>query len=104
MSNDYLDQVNNALKSQILSSFDFAFKIDWENPHHKKINKYLTSLTMYFGVKMTSHISTAGSYNAYRFNERTNIDQKVDKFRNLFKNESPTFSEEFCNGCYIFTF
>lgn len=95
---------DNQLKSQILRSFDFAFKIDWENPHHKRIHTYLTSLTMYFGVKMNGHIASAGSFLAYRFNERNKIEEKVDKFRLLFKNESETFSEEYCDGCYIFTF
>lgn len=95
---------NAQLKINILRNFDFAFKIDWENPHHRRIHTYLTSLTMYFGVKMNGHISDAGSYLAYRFNERDNLNSSIDKFRKLFRNESiDTFTEEYCNGCYIFT-
>lgn len=94
---------NTQLRINILRNFDFAFKIDWENPHHRQIHIYLTSLTMYFGVKMNGHISDTGSYLAYRFNERDNLTSSIDKFRKLFKNECPaTFTEEYCDGCYIF--
>ena len=93
------------LKEDILGNFDFAFKVNWEDPIHRRIHIYLTSLTMYFGVKMNGHISTAGSYLAYRFNERDKLDLSIDKFRKLFKNQNvATFNEEYCNGCYIFTF
>jgi len=96
---------NAQLKINILRNFDFAFKIDWENPDHRRVHTYLTSLTMYFGVKMNGHISTAGSYLAYRFNERDNLERSIDKFRKLFRGENiETFKEEYCDGCYIFTF
>lgn len=91
------------IKREILKNFDFAFNIDWKNPHHKQIHTYLTSLTMYFGIKMNGHVADQGSFLAYRFNERTDLLDNINKFRMLFKNESPnTFSEEACNGCCVF--
>ena len=92
------------LKNSILGNYDFAFRIDWENSHHRKVHNYLASLTMYLGVRMNGHISTAGSYLAYRFNDRHQVPSDVEKFRKLFKNESPTFTEENCGGCCVFTF
>ena len=92
------------IKKSILRNFDFAFKVDWDNPHHKQIHRHLTALTMYFGIKFNGHISYEGSFLAYRFNDRKNVDKHVHKFRTLFKNESLlTFKEEECDGCYIFT-
>lgn len=96
---------NQQLKIDILKNFDFAFKINWESEHHRRIHTYLVSLTMYFGVKMNGHIAETGSFLAYRFNERDNLGSSIDMFRNLFKNEgTDTFTEEYCHGCYIFTF
>jgi hypothetical protein len=65
------------LRNSILGNFDFAFNIDWEDKHHIKIHKYLTSLTMYFGTKMNGHIMGLGAYLAYRFNERTRVEERI---------------------------
>lgn len=91
------------LKDSILGNFHFAFKIDWDNPHHRQIHTYLTSLTMYYSVKFNGHIGSAGNFLMYRFNDEAGLEEQIDKFRNLFRNESPeNFSEEVCNGCHIF--
>lgn len=91
------------LKFEILKSFDFAFNINWEDPHHKKIHAFLTSLTMHYCTKMNGHISGSGAFLAYRFDDRFNIDEKIEVFRKLFKNESrQTFNEELVGGCHIF--
>jgi hypothetical protein len=92
------------LKVDILSNFDFAFKIDWENSHHRKIHKYLNALTIYCNVKFNGHIAEAGSFLAYRFANRSVVQNRIEMFRSLFKNESSNFTEEICNGCHIFTF
>ena len=91
------------LRDNLLGNFDFAFNIDWENKHHLQIHVYLTSLTMYFGTKMNGHVMGLGAYLAYRFNERDRVEERVELYRRLFKNESPeTFEEVDCNGCCVF--
>jgi hypothetical protein len=91
------------LRDNILGNFDFAFNINWEDKHQVKIHTYLTSLTMYFGTKMNGHVMGLGSYLAYRFNQRDCVEERVELYRRLFKNESPnTFEEINCNGCCVF--
>jgi hypothetical protein len=91
------------LRDGILGNFDFAFNIDWEKPSHRQIHIYLTSLTMYFGTKMNGHVMGLGAYLAYRFNERDGVEDRIELYRRLFRNESPeTFEEINCNGCCVF--
>lgn len=91
------------LRDSILGNFDFAFNINWEDKHQVQIHIYLTSLTMYFGTKMNGHVMGLGAYLAFRFNERNRVEDRVELYRRLFKNESPeTFEEINCNGCCVF--
>lgn len=88
----------------ILSHYHVAFKIIWANVKHQEIWVYLKSLTMYTRLKTFSHFGPVGIYFAFAFNEEDNLERDINKFRNLFKNESPeTFKEEVINGCHIFT-
>lgn len=96
-----MSELNN-----LFSNFDFGFKIDWTNEHHKKVNHYLNALTIYIGTRFNGCIHNDGSYLLYRFtNDRSTIEKQINIFRVLFKNESPsTFKEEIINGCHIFIF
>ena len=91
------------IRDDVLKNFDFAFKINWNDQHHRKIHTYLTSLTMYFGMKFNGHFASAGSYLAYRFNEAGDKLEGIEKIRKLIYNESrETFIEEIVGGCSIF--
>ncbi len=105
---DYLDIVkqDEEIRNDVLKHYDFAFRIVWANEHHRKIFMYIKSLTMYIRIKGFVHFGSAGIYFAIRFNDddRTRIEEHVNKFRSLFKNENiETFKEENYNGCCIFT-
>ena len=94
---------DEAVRNDVLKHFDFAFDINWNKEQHKKIHTYLTSLTMYFGMKFNGHFASAGSYLAYKFNEAGDKEEGLQKIRMLIRNESrETFIEEVVNGCSIF--
>ena len=88
----------------ILKHFDIAVKIEWSNSDHRRIFSYLKSLTMYTRIKTFSHFGHYGTFFAFRFNERENLEDSIHKISKLIENESLLFAKkEINNGCHIFT-
>jgi hypothetical protein len=104
--NNEILNIDKTIKMQVLQTFDFAFKINWQDNRHRQIHKYLRSLAMFIRVKGFLHFGSEGNYFAVRFNDddKNKKQEHIQKFKNLFMNESrETFTEEICNGCHIFT-
>ena len=92
------------LKDEILQHYDIAVKLIWSIEKHRTIFSYLKSLTMYTRIKTFSHFGSNGIYFAFRFNERDNLDDSINKISKLIENENGTFEKkEVKNGCHIFT-
>jgi hypothetical protein len=88
------------LRDAVLGNYDVAFKLDWER--HGHVHRYINSMTMYCACKLDAHFGSAGSFLAYRFNERDHVEDKVELFRSLTRNEfRDTFSEEQVGGCRL---
>ena len=87
----------------MLCNYDVAFKLDWSK--HAHLHPYINTLTMYFACKLDAHFGSEGSFLAYKFNERDNLQEKIEFFRDLTRNEfKESFAEEIVGGCHIFTF
>lgn len=94
-----------SMKERILSNFDVALKIDFQNPLHKKIFRYVNSLNMYAWFKLHGSVGGEGSFLMFSFNDRRDLEEKIDTLRTLVRNEVPTtFVEYSCGPCKVFTF
>lgn len=93
------------IKNAILKNFDVAIKINFQDALHKKIFRYANSLNMYAWFKLHGSIGNEGSFLMFSFNDRRDIDEKIDVLRTLIRNEVPSsFAEYACGNCTVFTF
>ena len=100
-----IDEHWKQVKLNILSNFDIAIKIDFLNAHHKKIFRYLNSLSMYMWAKLHGSIGGEGSYLMFSFNERNNVENKIEVLKTLVRNENREgFKEYMCGKCVVLEF
>lgn len=79
---------DSVIKADILQYYDMAVKIVWAKPNHRKFFDYLRALTINIRIKTISHFGSSGMFYAFKFNDRCNLEDNINKIVKLLENEN----------------